>query len=314
MANWLQPLLGGVGTVLGGPLGGVAGSVLGGALGGGGGQPAAKPAATSNLSEQLRQMAFQRGFLEAMGGGPAQSFAPALAQVQQGQQAPQPAASRKSGQRANQAGGAGYSPLQRYFGDAGGGAPSAKTQNTTDEALYQRYLQQSMAGQGGLPAGAYQSALTQGTAAIANQAQVAQQGLQGNLAQRGLLSSGLYGSGMGQIAQGRMQAMGQFATNLQQSNLEAQRGAQSNAAQLYAAQRNQETAINAAKPTTWDYLAGLVGAGVNYLTQPNVPQVAWPGQGPAAPAPQPVAPTAPATPTMGYTMPDELWRQAYRYY
>lgn len=148
--------------------------------------------------------------------------------------------------------------------------PTAPTGPTTGD-LYREAIQRSLAGVGGLPANIYQGAQARGLGIINRQAQFGREQLRGTLGQRGMLTSGLMGGGLGQLEQGRLGAIGAYTSELELAGLSAARQAQERGMNLYLGELEGERdrqlqrdlqgkAISAGEPDFFDYLAGGLGA------------------------------------------------------
>lgn len=248
-------------------------------------------ATSSPLHRMLAREAFLRGYQEVMG---------TQAQGQKGSSPRAKLPGNARDQQANQAGGHAYSPTtgpQQQEGAGGGGGLGG---------LYSAYLQDSLSGQGGIPANLYNDALMRGLTGLNAQAQSGGANLASNLGARGLLHSGLMGSGLASIETGRLGALGDLSSNLENANLAAVRSAQGQAAGLYQADQQgaanralQETMqrrqIEASEPEWWEPFASLAGAFTQWQGRPRAA---------AVPALNPItaAPVAAAAPLAAYDM------------
>lgn len=306
--GFLDAIVGGVtGFFTGGPVGAGVG-LLSGALGSSGARPTAGGAgmvSSPSYADTLRQVAYMRSFLDAAGPPGFVPEGTAYATTQQQQQKAQ-----GSVRNAKQQGGQGdRSPaniMRRRLaqdegmgGGGGGGAggdltkklsmqewlnqmpgrAGAQQQTTTstpaapnNEQLFQNYLQAGIQGQSTLPASAYQQAMARGVEGINQQAAQSRMMLQRNLGSRGLLHSGLYARGFGEVERGRLGGIADLSYDLQAQELSARRRSQETAANILAQQfltREQLAAqaeqIRMQQPTTGDYLASLAGSAAQYF-------------------------------------------------
>lgn len=156
-------------------------------------------------------------------------------------------------------------------GGGGGGARAAPQPTESERSLYQAYQQRALGGEGGLPEGYLQEALSQGMAGIGAQAQRSRETLMSGLGRRGMLHSGLYASGLGDIERGRLGAFGSLSAALRQQDMLARRQAQEAAAGRYSQRFLQTQRIAAAEPRWYESVGPLMGAVGQYYATRNQP-------------------------------------------
>lgn len=266
--GFLDSLLSGiVGTVTGGPIVGGA-TFLAGLLGDGesGGSRPSRQAGRADLDYLTvlqRQAAFQ-GYLSGRGQG-AQSQPQA---GQSGQTSPTRTPTGLS-QFANQRGGASLGGSLSPGSSAQGNLAQGEAMGNVDlQRLFNSYVGRGLLGMSTLPQSGQQQSYAQGQAAINAQAQQSQRQLLEQLSQRGILRSGITGTGLAQIETGRLQALGGLETQRQEQMAQTQQLA----AQLASGTLSQQRAIAAQEPSFGDTLASLAGAYAQYEATRKAPE------------------------------------------
>jgi len=228
------------------------------------------------------QEAYLRGMERAMGQAMPESFR--LSGEQKGTSPQQGDGLMQLSQNSTQAGGM-SSPVEggaapkmlasgwmQQFANMQPTAVAAPAEPTTSD-LFSRYLQSSLQGNEGLPAGQFDQAMATGMDVINRQAATGSAGMADALGARGLLHSGVMARGMGDVEQARLGQVGALMQDMIARQLEAARVSQRDAAGLLAASQRQQTALDAAEPSLWDRVAQLVGTGAQwYYGRPQTTQ------------------------------------------
>lgn len=161
-------------------------------------------------------------------------------------------------------------------GGGGGGGGAAPQPTESERSLYQAYQQRALGGEGGLPEGYLQEALSQGMAGIGAQAQRSRETLMSGLGRRGMLHSGLYASGLGDIERGRLGAFGSLSAALRQQDMLARRQAQEAAAGRYSQRFLQAQRIASAEPQWYESIGPLASAYAQYRATRRLPDYMGP--------------------------------------
>lgn len=280
MGFWDSLLSGIVGTVTGGPIVGGA-TFLAGLVSDGGsrrsGGAASRNADLDYLTVLQRQAAFQ-GYLagrgtagqQTGGSGNGGGFLSPLV----GSSGLPTGLSQFANQRGGQSMGRSLSPGSSAQSNLAQGEAMG---NVDIQRLFNSYVGRGLLGMDTLPQGAQQQGYAQGQAAINAQAQQSQRQLLEQLSQRGILRSGITGTGLAQIETGRLQALGGLETQRQQQMAQTQQLA----AQLASETLSQQRAIAAQEPSLGETLASLAGAYAQYEATKKAPapttQILWPG-------------------------------------
>jgi len=240
-----------------------------GSLFGGGSRTTQSTAGMSPLQQYMLQESFLRGMQRAQQEAMPESFRLRTGEGEQ-QQQPAGAGLLQLTQNATQAGG--------QSSPGSGGAPkmlnmqgflttqpaASQTGTPPTSELYNAYLRRALSGNDVLPAGQMQGALATGMDVINRQAAGSAAGLQESLGSRGLLHSGVLSRGLADVERARLGQVGSLTQDMLARQLEAARLSQRSGAELYAAGARQDAAIEGSRPSVWDQIAGLVGAGAQW--------------------------------------------------
>lgn len=271
MGFWDSLLSGIVGTVTGGPIVGGA-TFLAGLVSDGGsrrsGGAASRNADLDYLTVLQRQAAFQ-GYLagrgtagqQTGGSGNGGGFLSPLV----GSSGLPTGLSQFANQRGGQSMGSSLSPGSSAQGNLAQGEAMG---NVDLQRLFNSYVGRGLLGMSTLPQSGQQQSYAQGQAAINAQAQQSQRQLLEQLSQRGILRSGITGTGLAQIETGRLQALGGLETQRQEQMAQTQQLA----AQLASGTLSQQRAIAAQEPSFGDTLASLAGAYAQYEATRKAPE------------------------------------------
>lgn len=303
--GFLDSLLSGVvGFATGGPIVGGA-TFLAGLLGdgrsSGGQQGALRQNADIDYLDVMQRQAALNGYMAGLGQNQGGS--------NQGQ--PQGTGSGVSATRtptglsqfANQRGGQSIGGSLSQGSSAQRNIAGQEAGNVNIGQLYNSFIAQGLLGQGTLPQSNAQMNLASGQATINAQAQQSQRQLLEQLSQRGILRSGITGTGLATIEQGRLNALGGLEQQRQQQLLQTQQFA----AQLASGNLQQQRAIEANEPSFGETLASLAGAYAQYEATKKAPQpttqILMPGllggAGAATPTTTPMLAGTPITPYAG---------------
>lgn len=141
-------------------------------------------------------------------------------------------------------------------------------QQATGGDMYQQLQSRALSGQGILPASLTQGALSEGLGLVNAQAQRSRENLGTNLASRGILHSGIMGSGLADIEGARLGALSSLGQQIAQMNMQSQESALNREAGMVQQQR----AIRANEPEWYDYLISAAPAVGQYLYNQQNPQ------------------------------------------
>jgi len=199
--------------------------------------------------------------------------------------------------------GAGAAILGNLAGGGGGGQArqqqSGPSSTASRTSAYNTAQESALRGGGAIDPSILQGAFSQGLAAVNAQAQQGNEALQAQLASRGVLHSGILGSGLADIERGRLSGVAGLSQNLAQTALNYQTQAQEAAMGREAGMIQQQVGINAAEPEWWETLAGAAVPISQYLAQRNQQPTDYAALA-AALGLNPPQPVAAPTPTRGY--------------
>lgn len=286
--DFLGSLVGGaVGFLTGGPLGAGAGFLSGGlskrAGGGGSSGPSLNVPANLDYLDVVRRRAAFNGYQQGFASGGLQQQG---GQSSSSSGAQQPKAGSGLSQFANQRGG------RNSGGSADGAARSAGQEAGTMPSVnlndaYRSYLGNAMVGNDTIP-NAQNAQFAAGQRTIDAQTHQARQQYLQQMADRGILRSGMTSTGLAEIESGRATSLGDLSARLEAQRQSQLAEAQRNAAALISGQQSQQRAIEAAQPSTGEILGDALGAYAQYQQVRNapslVPQAQLLGQTGAAPS------------------------------